>query len=145
MTTQLEDVRKEIVEIHTVFVTWFNGTTDPTSLDAQIFARMDPSMTFIPPEGVSLSIPELREGFKQAFGTNKGFRIQIRDVEIRQVLDQHIVITYTEWQRGAANSLQSQNARTSSAVLTKDQPFRWLHLQETWLPESVRAAGSFDF
>jgi len=111
----------------------------------QIFARMDPSMTFISPEGVSLSIPELREGFKQAFGTNTDFRIQIHDVEIQQILDQHVVVTYTEWQRGAANSPQSKSARMSSAVLTREQPFKWLHLQETWLPEDTRVAGSFDF
>lgn len=145
MTALLNAVRDEIVEIHDIFVGWFNGTIDPKALDAQILSRMNPSMTFIPPEGVALSIAELSVGFKQAFGSNKDFRIQIRDVAIRQVLDQHIVVTYTEWQRGAANSPQVQNARISTAVLTKSQPFKWLHLQETWLPEDIRAAGSFDF
>jgi hypothetical protein len=145
MTELLDDVRKEIVNLHDFFVAWFNGTADRSQLDAEFVARMDPNVTFIPPEGITLSMAELVNGFQQAHGTNKEFRIEIRDVAIRHVVGNHILVTYTEWQRGAVMSSPSQNARQSSGLLTKNRPFRWLHIQETWMPEGVRAAGSFEF
>lgn len=145
MTKLLDDVRIEFVDLHDFFVAWFNGTADRTQLDAEFVARMNPNMTFIPPEGITLSLPELVSGFQQAYGTNTDFRIDIRDVAIRHVVGDHILVTYTEWQRGAVMSSPSRNARQSSGLLTKGKPFQWLHIQETWLPESVRAAGSFAF
>ncbi len=145
MATLLDNVRREIVDVHAFFVAWFGGTAGRDQMETQFVSRMDANMTFIPPEGVSLSLEQLTGGLKQAFGSNPNFRIDIRDVVIRHMLDNHILVTYTEWQRGALNTSPAENARQSSALLTKNQPFKWLHLQETWLPEEIRAAGSFNF
>lgn len=145
MSTLLIDVRQEIVDLHDFFVAWFNGSADQGDLDAQLIARLDPDMTFIPPEGVTLAADQLIGGFRQSFGKNKNFRIQIRDVIIRHVLDAHVLATYTEWQIGSTMSGSAQNARQTSALLTTARPFRWLHVHETRLPEEIRAAGPFDF
>ena len=83
------------------------------------------------PEGVTLSVEQLVIGFRESYGANADFKIDIRDVVIRHVLDEHVLVTYTEWQRGAAAPSPALNARQSSVLLTKSKPFKWLHVQET--------------
>lgn len=145
MTTVLDDVRRDIVDLHDFFTEWFNGTTDRGQLDVKLLSRLHPDFVFVPPEGIVMKGEHLAGGLRQGFGTNKDFRIQIRDVEIRHQMGSHVLATYTEWQIGASLSKQVNNARFSTVLVEIGKPSRWLHLQETWLPESVRAAGLFDF
>lgn len=145
MTDLLHEVRQEIIDLHDFFVGWFNGTADPDQLDSELIARLDPGMTFVAPEGATLSADTLIGGFRKSFGLNKDFRIQIRDVAVRHVLKDHVLATYTEWQTGSILSKPAKNARQTSVLLTKDKPFKWLHVHETWLPEGVSAAGPYDF
>ncbi len=100
---------------------------------------------FIPPEGHRLDREHLIAGFHAGYGKNKEFRIEIRDVKLLREMGEYALATYTEWQRGAVVSTPTQNARITTAVMTRAKPFRWLHVQETWLPEQERAAGSFEF
>jgi len=145
MNILLDDVRNEIINLHDFFVSWFNGTVRQDELDSRFLSRLDKNLTFIAPEGSVFSVSDLATNFQQAYGINKEFRIQIRDVKICQTMTDHILVTYTEWQVGAKASEKSSNARITSALLTKTKPFKWLHIQETWLPESVRSADSFNF
>lgn len=145
MTIVLDDVRQEIVEFHAFFVAWFNGSVDAGSLGEQLVARLDPGMKLISPDGAATSVDQLIDGFRQSFGCNRDFRIQIRDVAICHDLGAHVLATYTEWQTGSRKSASARNARQSSILMTRRHPFRWLHVHETWLPEAVRAADPFDF
>ncbi|MGH1482165.1 MAG: hypothetical protein ACRBM6_26130 [Geminicoccales bacterium] len=145
MRTLLEDVRREVVDLHDFFTDWFNGTADRDLLERRFLSRLDPAFTLIPPEGTVLEAADIGSAFQDAFGMNKGFRIQIRDVTIQRDMEAHVLATYTEWQTGAQQSAFANNARITTVLMEKGTPFQWLHIQETWLPEDVRAAGSFDF
>ena len=118
---------------------------DRSKLEERFISRLHPDLIFIPPEGNVLQVDQLKRGFKQSYGANPDFRIQIRDVEIRHDLGDYILATYTEWQIGAKATRQANNARLSSVVMAKGNPMIFVHLQETWLPEDVQAEGSFDF
>lgn len=140
----LETVTKEIVDMHDFFIEWFNGSVDRGQLEPQFLSRLDENVVFIPPEGHILTGGMLKGGFDRGYGSNKDFRIRIRDVVIRQEIGDLVLATYTEWQIGATQSAYA-NARVTSVLLKMTSPVTWLHIQETWLPDSVRDAGSFDF
>lgn len=142
--TTLMRVTKEIVNLHDFFTEWFNGTADREQLEPRFLSHLHEDVVFIPPEGHILTGPMLREGFDKGFGTNTEFRIQIRDVAIRHEIGDTVLATYTEWQIGATQS-DHANARVTSVLMNMKPELTWLHIQETWLPETVNAAGSFDF
>ncbi|MDO6728238.1 hypothetical protein Q4544_14960 [Cognatishimia sp. 1_MG-2023] len=143
--TTLERVTNEIVDLHDFFTEWFNGSVNRDQLEPRFLSRLHKDLQFIPPEGFVMSGSALKNGFEQGYGSNPDFRIQIRDVDIRHERDGLVLATYTEWQTGAALSAHANNARVTTVLMEMTSPITWLHLQETWLPEAVRAAGSFDF
>ena len=145
MSMLLEDIRRDIVELHAFFVGWFNGTVAQEELTPRFLSRLDPDFVFISPEGRVMGVEDLAAAFQTGFGTNTAFKIQIRDVALRREIGNTVLVTYTEWQIGAKASAQANNARVTTALMEKGSPFRWLHMQETWLPEEVRAASPFDF
>ncbi len=142
--TTLEQVTKEIVDLHDFFTQWFNGTTQRDQLESRFLTNLHEDVIFIPPEGHILSRSMLKEGFDKGFGSNTDFRIQIRDVTIRHKIGNLVLATYTEWQAGATQS-ENINARVTTVLMEMGVSIKWLHIQETWLPDSVKAAGSFDF
>lgn len=133
MTAILEDVHNEIVELHDFFTQWFNGTAKQSQLEERFLSRLHENLMFISPDGQTLTAADLRAGFQHAFGSNKDFNIEIRDVSIRYQIGDYILATYTEWQCGAKRSATAENARFTTALMQKGTPFKWLHLQETWL------------
>ncbi|MEO1017092.1 MAG: nuclear transport factor 2 family protein [Pseudomonadota bacterium] len=145
MSELANDVRNEIVDLHRFFVGWFNGTLRPQELDSFIAPRLDDQTFYVTPDGNRLERDDLIGMLRQTHGSNPAFRIEVRDVRIRRDYGDYVLATYTEWQKGARASAQSENARMTTVLLAKTQPIKWLHIHETWLPEAVRAAGSFDF
>ncbi|WP_299669428.1 hypothetical protein [uncultured Ruegeria sp.] len=80
--TTIEIVKKEIVDLHDFFTEWFNGTVERDVLVPNFLSRMDDNIIFIPPDGTILAGDVLKGGFYRGYGSNKDFRIQIRDVTI---------------------------------------------------------------
>lgn len=140
-----KDVQKEVDELHVFFVDWFSGNADKDSYEERFVNRFDPAAIFIAPNGMLLEYEQLIGFMQGAYGSNPDFRIAIRDVKIRHESSSQVVATYTEWQRNAVDAPTPDNGRLSTAVLSRDKPFRWLHVQETWLPEEVQSAGPYDF
>lgn len=140
-----DDIRNEVEDVHRFFVAWFTGAAAEADLDTVFVPRLDEQVFFISPDGRRLARDGLLAMFRGAHGNNPDFRIAIRDVKILRDVGDHLVVTYTEWQKGAKTSRQSDNARFTTLLITKAQPFRWLHIHETWLPDAERAKGSFDF
>ena len=64
---------------------------------------------------------------------------------IRHQLENHLLVTYTEWQTGARTYDRPRNGRLSTALMTWAEPFRWLHVHETWLPQAEIDGADFDF
>ena len=143
--TTLGKVTKEIIDLHKFFTEWFNGTADSEQLEPRFLSHLHKNIQFIPPEGEVMTGDVLKEGFRRGYGSNPNFRIQIRDIDIRYERGNLVLVTYTEWQIGAAMSSKANNARVTTVLMEMTNPVTWLHIQETWLPEAVRAAGSFDF
>ncbi|WP_372571216.1 DUF4440 domain-containing protein [Ruegeria jejuensis] len=142
--TTLEAITKEIIDLHDFFVKWFNGTVERDQLEPGFLSHLDENVVFISPEGHILTGEMLKGGFDRSYGSNTEFRIQIRDVTVHQEIGDLVMVTYTEWQVGATQSAH-KNARVTSVLMKMTDPVTWLHIQETWLPDSVRDAGSFDF
>jgi len=141
----LQFVTKGIVDLHDFFTEWFNGTVERDQLEPRFLSRLDENAVFIPPEGQIMTVDMLKGGFDHGYGTNKDFHTQIRDVTIRHEFGELVMATYTEWQTGAAMSAEKKNARLSSVLMKMTDPVTWLHIQETWLPDDLREAGSLVF
>jgi len=146
MNTNIEDaIRTEVEALHERFVGWFTGQLPEAAFETEVLARFDPEFILIPPAGVVLDRDSLGEMLHSAHGSNADFRIAIRNVQLRQKLNGYLLATYEEWQRNALASDPPDNARVASVVFRQTEPLKWLHVQETWLPEAVAAAGPYDF
>lgn len=140
--SDLQDlIRTEIEDLHDFFVEWFTGQADKDDLEIRCLSHLHADFLFIPPEGTLLKRTDLEAGFRQAHGSNRNFRIKVRDVVVRHEMPDHVLVTYTEWQTGATASGSAENARLSTALLTKGRPFQCVHLQETRLPDEAHASG----
>lgn len=138
-------VREEIVSLHQFFVDWYSGQLEQSSFEPGFLARMDPRFTMIEPGGRLLRFNELKSLLRQRRGSNPDFRIAIRQVCVQRASERYVFATYQEWQRNALASEPADNARISTVLFRRDEGLQWLHVHETWLPEAVRAAGSFSF
>lgn len=134
-------IEKEIVELHQFFQDWFNGDIPA---DNAAFTRLTsvlaPNFKIITPDGQIIRRDALLQRLQQAHQDQKGIRIWIEDVRVLQWLPQHVLVTYQEWQE----SENQVTVRQSSALFqeTDNTPngWRWLHVHETWRPESAQAA-----
>lgn len=145
MSSLESDIRTEIEDVHRFFVRWFTGTAEARELNDLFVSRLDDDMIFLSPDGHRMGREGLVGMFENAYGNNPDFRIAIRDVTVHRDLGEYVLATYTEWQKAARSSARPDNGRFTTVLLKKTQPFRWLHIHETWLPEAVQAAGPFDF
>ena len=132
----------EVEYLHRFFVDWFSGTVDEKEVDRVLVPRLDDETFYVTPDGHRLGGPDLVAMFRHAHGTNPDFRIEIRDVKIMRTFGDYLLVTYTEWQKGARASENPDNARVTTVLLERTQPFRWLHIHETWLPEAVGSEQS---
>ena len=146
MTTLIEEnVRTEVEDLHRFFVGWFSGALDESEFETGFLNRFESEFLLIPPVGSLLTLSELTSSIRCAHGSNPDIRIAIRNVRVRREFDGVIVATYEEWQRNAIASTPAENARIATVLFKKTEPLQWLHVHETWIPESVMTAGPYDF
>ncbi len=145
--TAVADVREEIEALHRFFVAWFAGrcARDDETVERELLQRLDERFVLIQPGGALRSRADFSSGLRSAHGTNPDFRIAIRDVQIRHSWNRHLLATYEEWQRNARASTPPDNGRLSTVLFEVADGFKWLHVHETWLPETVMRAGPYDF
>lgn len=141
----LEIVTAEVAALHEFFVDWFRGTAPVDSFEPRFLAPLSPDFTMIPPSGQLLERPTLVAAIRDARGGNPDIRIAVRNVAVRRVLNDHVLATYEEWQRNALPPARPDNGRISTVLFRRSPRLEWLHVQETWLPEAVMAAGPYDF
>lgn len=137
MSTLLDEVRREIDDVHAFFTAWFNGTADRASLESKLLSRFDERVVFIPPSGQIMGAQDLTQMFERGYGANRDFRIEISDVAVRRQFGGTALVNYTEWQFGTGPSHDQTNARITSALIEMGPPLRWLHIHETSLPEAI--------
>jgi len=152
----LEDVRREIVEMHRFFVDWFNdpGMPDP-AFERRFAARLAPDFGMIVPSGEWLTRETVTDWIRDAKGERPGHRIEIRNVALLPPSGARLVLArYEEWQAAP----DSRSALIATVALEPEGPGRldtgeratpggylWRHVHETTLPESRIAADPFDF
>ena len=143
-------VRGEIEQLHIFFVEWFSGvaSNEDAAFEARFGVRFDDEFILIPPRGEVLGLNELATSIRRAHGSNRDFRIAIRNVVVRRRTTSLLIATYEEWQRNARASTPPDNARVATVIFSKapsGERLRWLHVHETSMPEQALRAGSFDF
>lgn len=143
-----DDVRAEVEGLHEFFVAWFSGAVprEHATFHEGLTRRLADGFALIPPAGTWLAGGDLEDAVYRAHGSNPGFRIAIRRVQLRADDAGLVVATYQEWQRNARASTPPDNGRAATAVFRRSESgLRWVHVHETWLPAEVMAAGPFDF
>ncbi|MEE9345413.1 MAG: nuclear transport factor 2 family protein [Methylococcales bacterium] len=146
MSTSIhERIRVEIEDLHEFFCNWFAGKLPKADFDSKFTARFAPDLVFIPPAGELLGLADLSSVIYDGYASNPKFRIQIREVTVRQEFDSYVLATYEEWQHDALASKPPDNGRVATVVFKIDNPLKWVHIHETWLPKTVMASDKYDF
>lgn len=139
------EVRHEIEHLHAFFQDWYSGHSAVSDLGPRFLDRMDPALTFIGPDGRQQTRDDLHRAFDRAHGAQAHLRIAVRNVRLLRTEAEMFFATYEEWQHRGPDAPDGRTARIATVIMTRGLPFRWLHVHETWLPDAVRDAGSFDF
>jgi len=135
--TMEERCRREVVELHDFFQSWFEGRPDPTDASFERFAGvMAEGFRIVSPGGGCMARDEILDLVRDAHGSHrgKGFRLWIERYEGRLIDEGLLLATYEEWQETNGR----RRGRLSSALL-RSRPglpndVEWLHVHETWLP-----------
>ena len=133
--------QREVVELHGFLVGWMTGALPRSAATFARFADvLADGFALISPRGVVTERRQLLRELEAAYGAHtgngEGFRIEIQNFRHRRTEGVLCLVTYEEWQQlsGAATG------RLSSAWFRarNDTPHgvEWLHLHETWMPDS---------
>jgi hypothetical protein len=131
--------RREIEALHVFFEDWFCGRVDDTD---EVFARaadaLAPGFELVTTDGRALDRDTALTGIRKAHGADRpdGLKIWTADVRGRPADDGLHIVTYEEWQTRHAVT----RGRLSTALFAvhdgDDRP-KWLHVHETWLPQTT--------
>lgn len=128
-----DHVANEVIDLHRFFQAWFTGSVEKTRKEYARFAdTMADGMFMIPPGGNVMKRDDALEIFWQLHGANDPtFKIEVKNIEIREVTDSLYLVTYEEWQQ-----TPEETARVVTALL-QDKPtgLQWLSAHESWLPQ----------
>lgn len=131
----LNRAKAEIVRFHAALENWYQGTSDRADLDRTITDGLHPDFTLIMPAGKVYSRADIVALLTSAHGSNPRFRIEIEECWLVGSWDRVIAAHYVERQTGALNS-DPENRRRSTVLFEATNTLRWLHLQETGMPQS---------
>ena len=141
-------VREHIIEIHQFFVDWVSGEcpSDDATFQKGALNRLSENLMVIMPAGRGFGLTEFSKYMRAIHGSNSKFRIQIRNINLRQRIGDALLVTYEEWERDALDSMPANNGRLSTMVLKdRGDSLETVHVHETWLPAEVMDAGPYDF
>lgn len=144
--TALDQARHEVEELHQFFCDWYAGRLPESVFEERFASHFAANVTFISLSGVALGRDDLVGWIRQNYQSNNDFRIQIRDVTVHSAGEDHILVSYEEWQRNALGDEPSNNGRITTVFFTlEDGALKWTHIHENRLPQDVVAAEAFDF
>lgn len=127
-----EAVRAEVERIHVVFEDWLAGREGASLEGAD--SVLSEGFRLVAPSGEELQRERLLAGVASARGgRGEDFRIEVRNVDARELDGGLVLCTYEEWQEHGEDGLLG---RLSSALLRRREGggFDWLHVHETWMP-----------
>lgn len=132
--------RQEVLDLHRFFEEWFRADRSGGEEALNRFSQvLDPAFKIILPDGRTLGRDAIVEQIRGAYGSRQGaelpFRIRIDNLKVRPLDDEVELVIYEEWARVEGH----WDGRLSSALFAAapgtPNGVRWLHLQETALPE----------
>jgi hypothetical protein len=133
--------QREVVELHGFLVDWMTGAV-PRS--AAAFARfadvLADGFILIGPRGAITERRAMLRELEAAHGVHRaddlGFRIEVRDFRHRRTEGVVCLVTYEEWQQLSGTSTGRLSSAWFRARSDTPHGVEWLHVHETWLPES---------
>ena len=131
-----QKIKQEIVDLHDVFVNWFTGALDKKDLENKLASRFYEKTIFITTKGESVPYHDLMTMFENSYGKmSPDFKIVISNVELLHEIGAYYLVNYIEWQTTDPNPQSSgnYNVRKTTLLLSKQTPFKWLHIHETML------------
>jgi len=134
-----ERIKQEIEDLHHLFVNWFTGKADKSELKRELNTRFSQETKFISTAGDTINYESLMLMFENGYGkTSKEFKIVISDFELVQEIGDYVLANYVEWQTTSSNTKASGNftARRSTVLISRQSPFKWLHIHESMIPQS---------
>lgn len=131
-----QQCKTEVEELHRFFEGWFVGTLERSD---EVFAGLPEVLAegfaIIGPKGRLVEREDLLAELRRAHGAWQplGGSLRIENFRHRRSVEGVHVVTYEEHQEQGG----VESARLSTALL-RDAPrgLRWLHVHETWLPDS---------
>ena len=133
--------QREVVELHGFLVDWMTGAAPRTALTFARFADvLADGFVLVSPHGAITErrplLRELEARYAVQGSDDVGFRIEVRNFRHRRTEGAVCLVTYEEWQQLSGTA----TGRVSSAWFRarSDMPHgvEWLHVHETWLPDS---------
>ena len=131
-----EVARKEIEALHRFFEAWYRGVPKNTET---AFARFPEVLAadfrIISPDGRRSSRAEVLEAVRGGHGSRPdAFRIEIRNVEAREVGKTVLLAGYEEWQHDGGTVRGWRSTAVFTRYAAAPGGLLWHHVQETGLP-----------
>jgi hypothetical protein len=134
---------KEINKMHVFFEDWYKGNLNN---DSKTFSYLELSLSddffLISPNGVILDkmmvLDMIKENYNKYHNKENPFKIWIKNINLKIVLDPIIVLTYEEWQK-ISNKTTSRlssvtlNLKFNNLDNKPDFDIKWLFVQEVWI------------
>lgn len=133
--TLTDRCKREVIELHTFFQTWFQGTTPRDFTRCQTV--LAPTFQIVSLRGVRRDREALISAVEASYGVNQGddFRIWIENYRVVHAEWGLALVTYDEWQQLGLKAV----GRISTALFRIDSSMpngvEWLNLHETRMPD----------
>jgi hypothetical protein len=133
--------QREVVELHGFLVGWMTGAA-PRS--AAVFARfadvLADGFVLISPRGEITERRALLRELESVHGAHRaddhGFRVEVREFRHRRTEAGVCLVTYEEWQHLSGTATGRLSSAWFRARSDTPHGVEWLHVHETWLPDS---------
>ena len=135
MSTAL-DWMGEVTALHGFFQGWLGGELPNDDTTFEQFERaLAMGFSMIEPGGMLLDRPIVIDRLRSGHGKRPELRIWITSGRCLHASSQQLVVCYEEWQ---ASGDDPPRGRQSTVVMQiAHDSLEWLHVHETWLPESA--------
>ena len=125
----------EVQEFHAFLAEWFSGRAENSPDLADLSRRFAPDLQYISPSGVVLDEAKIEELLAGSHGEVPTIAIEVRNLAVRYVDTQSVLVTYEEHQTG----LEPENSRITTVLFVPktDAPngVAWMHVHEVWMAQ----------
>jgi hypothetical protein len=134
----MENIAREIVELHDFFEDWLTARIEQTrETFERVLSTMGEGFYLVTPSGELIERPALLDSIYSGYGSRPGFRMWIEQVQVRHTRGDVIVATYEEWQ--SWENTDQVTSRLSTVVFTCSEAavngVLWQCVHETWMQQ----------